>query len=447
MALLLCGISCNDPSKVGSELIGEDGFEVLFNDTASLTAKIIAGIDSIQTNGEGLITSDIFLGELNDPIFGTKKFDAYFQSSIGSVPPSFFNYTTEQFVSIDSIVMVLRMDTSFFYGDREAEHMVQVFEIDQDFEEDIELYTEDVLNVKLDPISPIQTIVPQFESFTERFNGDSSSTGPSFRIKLDNAFGQSIIDDTTAVKKDSSFLDFLDGIKVVSTPSNSSVINLDLAITQLSDIGNKMLLYYNDDGEPGVYSFPIGGVRHHNLVKDFSGTTLESSFNDVAFADSLIFLEGFGTAEAEIVLPNVNFANYGNVLIKKAELEVTIADVEGDEDIFEQIPLIGIQVLDDSGDKSLIQDAVLADVEGQLQNYFGGNIREELNDNDEVIRRYYVFNITSYFIDLIQNNTIETNKIYIGALVPRLTPGRGTLYGPGHSTFPMKLNVTYTIPN
>lgn len=446
IALLTLSYSCNEPSKVGSELIGQDGFEVIFNDTASLNAVIVEGLDSIQTNGENIITSDLFLGELDDPFFGTKKFDSYFQTSIGSVAPSFYDKKNDAFASIDSIVLILRIDTSFFYGDVEASHDVQVFQVEQEFEEDVELYTKDALNLKMDPISDVQTITPQFELFEIKFQGDSTVTGPSIRVKLNNDFGQSIINDTTAVKKDSSFLNFINGLMITSKPNNSSIISLDLALTELNDIGNKMLVYYQDT-MPKVYSFPIGGVRHHMVTKDFTGTTLETAFNNSAFSDSLMLLEGFGVAQVEIELPNVNSDNYGNILVKKAELEITVADLEGDDDIYEQMTLIGIQVLDEDGEKELIRDAVLAESSGQLSNYFGGNLREELDENDEVIRRYYTFNITSYFIDLIEQNTVESNKIYLGALVPRLTPGRGTLFGPGHSTNPMKLNLTYTVPN
>ncbi len=446
IALLALTNSCNDPSKVGSELIGQDGFEVVFNDTASLNAKIIEGNDSIQTNGENFITSDLFLGELDDPFFGTKKFDAYFQTSIGSVAPFFFDRKNEEFATIDSIVLILRIDTTFFYGDLGTSHEVQVFQIDEELDEDMELYIEDDLDLKMDPISPIQTITPRFENFEERFNGDSSITGPAIRVVLNNDFGQMIIDDSTAVKKDSSFLALINGMMITSTPNNSGVISLDLAVTQLSDVGNKMLLYYQDT-MPKVYSFPIGGLRHHQVIKDITGSTLESAIDNVTFSDSIMMIEGFGVSEVEIELPNVNFDNYGNILVKKAELEVTVADLDGDEDIFDPIQLLGIQVLDENGEKVLIRDAVLAETAGQLSNYFGGNLKEELDENDMVIRRYYTFNITSYFIDLIQQNTIESNKIYLGALVPRLTPGRGTLFGPGHSTYPMKLNLTYTVPN
>jgi len=449
--ILVIGLqACNDPSEVGSELIGQDGFEVIFSDSATLVATIISGEDSIQTNGEDVITTDLFLGELDDPYFGQKKFEAYFQASIGSVAPSFYDYNLDDFSNIDSIVLIIRMDTSFFYGDRNASHDIQVFEITEDVDEEMELYTKDDLEISMDPISEVQTIVAKFEEFTEFFDGDSSSTGPSLRIKLNNDFGQKIINDTTAVKKDTSFLNFLQGMMITSTPNNSSVINLDMAVTELSEVGNKMLLYYSDsdvDNPAKVYSFPLGGLRHHHVQKDITGSTLEAALNNGTFSDSIMLAEGFGTADIEIELPYATFANYGNVLINKAELEVTIADLDMDDSNLSQMALMGIDVLDDSGERGLIADAVLAESEGQLTTLFGGGIQEELDDNGAVIRRYYTFNITSYFIDLISNNTIETNKIYLGALVPRLTPGRGTYYGPGNTTFPMKLKVTYTVPN
>ena len=439
--------SCNDVSEVGSDLIGQDGFEVVYNDTASINTLTIEGKDSLQTNGENVITTDLFVGELMDPLFGFKKFNAYFQAGIGSVPPKFYDYDNAQFATIDSVVLIIKSDTSFFYGDREARHDIQVFQIEQDLDNDTELYTFDELSTKMTPISPVQSVRPSFENHIEFFKTDSSETGPTLRLKLDNSFGQMIINDTTAVKKDTSFLKLVNGMKIVSSPENSSVIALDLATTQLSDLANKMLVYYTDTIAK-VYSFNFGGVRHQEEVGDITGSALEMAIGDPIFSDSLCFVQGFGTADTEIELPYARFEHYGNVLIKKAVLEVTIADVAGDDlEIFTPISLVGIEETNDDGVNILIIDGISAEFAGSFTTFFGGSVKEELNDNGEVIRKYYTFNITSHFINMISSGSDKSTKLYMSALVDNLTPGRSILYGPGHSVYPMKLNVTYTIPN
>ena len=143
--ILICSFiflfSCNDPSDVGSELLDQDGIDVIFVDTVSMNVKTVKGVDSIRTNGFGRVSQDLYLGEIRDDYFGFKKFDSYFQVSIASVPPSFYNYDTNSYATVDSIVLLMNMTSGLFYGDTSAQHNIQVFEIDQDLDDNEELYT------------------------------------------------------------------------------------------------------------------------------------------------------------------------------------------------------------------------------------------------------------------------------------------------------------------
>lgn len=437
--------ACNDPSLVGSELLDQDGIEVVFVDTVSINAKVVEGADSLRTNGVGRITQDLYLGEIRDEYFGFKKFDSYIQASIASVPPSFYNYDDNTFATLDSIVLILNMSTGLFYGDTLATHNIQVFEIDQEIMDDDELYTTDVISA-MNPISSVQQIVPSLQNYSVIYEGDTASTAASIRIRLDDAFGTRIINDTTAVKQDSSFRAFFRGMKLVSETDKTSVLPIDARVKSLTDIGNKMVLYYTDSiGK--FYPFVLGGVRHLNVTSEISGTQLEAAYENEVLGDSLLFIQGFGCADAEIEFPFATFENFGNVLIKKAELEVTLADIEGDDELINPIKLLFLFDKDDDDNRILISDILIAQSSNLLTTAYGGGLQEELDDNGLVVRKYYNMNITRYFQELVKENSTESKKLFLGAAVPSLSPERSILYGPGHSEYPVRLKLTYSIPN
>lgn len=437
--------ACNDPSDVGSELLDQDGIDVIFVDTITMNVKTVAGEDSLRTNGVGRVSQDLFLGEIRDDYYGFKKFDSYMQVSIASVPPAFYDYDNNSFATLDSIVLLVNMNDGLFYGDTLAKHNVQVFQIDQEFDDSEELYTTDELSAMV-PISTVQEVVPSFDNYEVIFDGDTTITGPSLRVKLDNSFGEMIINDTTSVKTDSTFRDFFKGLKLVSETDKTSVLPIDARVKSLTDIGNKIILYYTDT-VPKFYPFVLGGVRHVNVTSDITGSDLETAFDNEILGDSLLFLQGFGCADAFIEFPFANFENFGNILVKKAELEVTVADLEGDDDQITPIKLLFLFEKDDEDERVLISDVFSAQSTNLLSTVFGGSLQQELDGNGVVTRRFYTMNMTQYFQELVKENSSESNKVYLGAAVPELTPERSALYGPGHSQFPMKLKLTYSLPN
>ncbi len=447
--ILICSFiflfSCNDPSDVGSELLDQDGIDVIFVDTVSMNVKTVKGVDSIRTNGFGRVSQDLYLGEIRDDYFGFKKFDSYFQVSIASVPPSFYNYDSNSYATVDSIVLLMNMTSGLFYGDTSAQHNIQVFEIDQDLDDNEELYTTDPISAMI-PISDVQEVRPSLQNFDVIFDGDTTTTAPSIRVRLYNTLAERIINDTVAVKRDSSFRAFFKGIKVQSETESTSVLPLDARVKTLTDIGNKIILYYTDT-VPKFYPFVLGGVRHVNVTSEISGTDFENALDNEVLGDSLLYLQGFGCGDAMIEFPHANFENFGNILVKKAELEITVASLEGNDEELSPIKLLFLFEKDDDDERVLIQDIFAGQSTNLLSTIFGGSLQEELDGNGVVVRRFYTMNITQYFQDLIKENSGEVNKLYLGAAVPELSPERSILCGPGHSQYPMKLNLTYSLPN
>ena len=183
------------------------------------------------------------------------------------------------------------------------------------------------------------------------------------------------------------------------------------------------------------------------MTSEISGTDFENALDNEVLGDSLLYLQGFGCGDAMIEFPHANFENFGNILVKKAELEITVASLEGNDEELSPIKLLFLFEKDDDDERVLIQDIFAGQSTNLLSTIFGGSLQEELDGNGIVVRRFYTMNITQYFQDLIKENSGEVNKLYLGAAVPELSPERSILCGPGHSQYPMKLNLTYSLPN
>lgn len=440
-------LSCNDPSSIGSDLLDDDLLNVESTDTFTVIAQTIPGVDSILTYKAGELTNDVYIGRLEDPIFGNQTFDGFFSPGLSAVIPSFYDSDNNAFVTVDSVVMIVNVDTTLYYGDKDAIHNVDVFVLDEEPDSDDEYYSNQDLSVNMTPIGENLEFKMNFDKFTYSFDNDTTTTEPSIRLKLDNSFGEMIVMDTAAVKNDTLLRKIVPGFKIVNRPNESAVISMDLSTKSLSDVGNKLFIFYTDTISKS-YNFTLGGVRHIYNEKDIAGSDLEQSFNSTETGDSVLYIQGYGGADVKLEFPTARFEALGNVLIKKAELEVTIPSEHAEDDVFSPMRIIYIDSEDsEDGERSRVIDLINAGNAQAIDRAFGGNLQEERDENEELIRRFYNFNLTAYFQNLMAENTMETGALYLEAASPELIIGRSLLNGPGHSTYPMKLKITYSIPN
>lgn len=440
--------SCNDPSSLGSELLDEDLLEVEYTDTFTVIATTIEGTDSILVYDETTLTNDLFAGEIQDPFFGSETYDAFFLPGLGATIPSFYDYDNNQFATVDSVVLIVNVDTSLYYGNTDATHSVDVFMLQDEVDFDGTYYSDQDFETLMTPIAENEEFKLKFEAFGVSFNGDTTLTAPSIRLKLDNSVGEALVMDTSAVKNDTLIREVVPGFKIVNRANETAVLPLDLSTKTLIDKGNKLYIYYTDT-VPSFYAFPLGGVRHIYQESDISGSDLETAINTPSTGEELVYIKGYGGADIKLEFPTARFEALGDVLLKKAELEVTVAPQTGDDDeIYPPMQLIYIDQEDpDTGERERVIDLVNASIGATIESGFGGVLRQELDDNDEVIRSFYTFNLTSYFQSLLEENTEETGVLYLEAASPELIIGRSILYGTESDTYPLKLKMTYSIPN
>ncbi len=444
-ALLI--MSCNDPSIVGSGLLDDDLVQVEFTDTFSIVATTITGVDSILTYSDIQVTNDVFIGEIDDQYFGTQTFDGFFLPGLGATNPSYYDYDNEAFPTVDSVVLILNIDTSLYFGDKDVLHDVDVFLLEEEPDFDGEYYSNQDFATDATPIGENVDFKVDFEDYQFIFDGDTTETAASIRLKLDNSLGEMIVMDTFAAASDTLFRDLVPGFKIVNRPDATGVISLDLETKTLLDRGNKLFVFYTDTISK-FYSYPLGGVRHLYNEKDRTGSALEEALSTPSIGDSLLLIQGYGGADIKLEFPTARFEALGNVLLKKAEIEMTVASLPGDDEFDNPMRIIYIDSEDpDDGEREIVIDLVNASNASAITSGFGGTVQEERDENDELVRRFYTFNVTAYFQQLLKEGSDETGVLYLEAASPELIIGRSVIYGAGHSTYPMKLKFTYSIPN
>ena len=254
--------SCNDPSNIGSGLLDEDLLEVEFTDTFTVVANTVNGLDSILTFDQFTTTLDLFAGQIDDPFFGTVTHDAYFLPGLGATVPSFFDEDNQQFVTVDSVVMFVSIDSALYYGDTSAFHNVDVFLLEDEVDFDGEYYTNMDFPTQMTPVGQDLQFQVSFDPFDASFDGDTIVAEPLIRLKLDNSLGEMLVMDTLAVQTDTTLRQIMPGFKIVNRPDVTGVLPMNLGTRTLVDIQNKLIVYYTDT-VPKLYSFPLGGVRHN----------------------------------------------------------------------------------------------------------------------------------------------------------------------------------------
>jgi len=123
-------------------------------------------------------------------------------------------------------------------------------------------------------------------------------------------------------------------------------------------------------------------------------------------------------------------------LINGATLEVFATALNDDEDIRPLPSQLILQQLEDDGEFELTRDFFSSSIAGDLT--IAGGLVEDVGNG--IFK--YTFDVVGQLQDIIEGEA--PNEIFILPVAKIESMRRAVLFGPGHSTYPMKLNVTYT---
>jgi hypothetical protein len=443
-ATLIFTFSCNETSLVGSDLFVPDSIELFFENDFDVQAKTVRG-DSILTYDGVNSFSTLLVGEIQDPVFGTTTAEAYAALNILETTVVDFQYSVdgeEKQATLDSVVLVLGYQPSSFYGDSTLAHDIEIRVLDED------IFGTDSLFTSFKPegegrLIGSKTLVPNFtDSISISEPGDSLPTkyGNQLRMTLDKEWIQEIFDDTSLINSNADFQAYAPGLRISSTSGGSSTWGFAYG-NSLNASSNIIKIYYTKDSIPATYNIIVNGNGHNYFNHDYVNSEVESFLNDEAKGDSLLFMQGLSGTEIELDLPFLEDSEYSDFLINQAELEFFVLEDET-FDIHGAVEAITMSKFDESGNLIVIEDAFLDFSTDILQDFtFDGTLGSREVDGLRV-KKYSAF-ITIYTMERLSENS-PFNRIRILPRNKSILPNRSIIYGPGHSTYPMKFKLNYS---
>ena len=303
----------NEPTELGNDLIPAVDNITTFDTTLSVeTYNDLFSILNDSTRSTS--ANEHFLGEItNDPLFGKTEASLFLELKPSVYPFQFA--APKDSLHIDSVVLVLSYKST--YGDSVAPHNVNVFEIDpsNNFRFDTAYLIRERPFANQGPLlGTMNNVIPwRLQDSVHLFQEDANN---QLRIKLNNSFGQRLLDyDTSVYNSDSAFKISFKGFEITAKGGNS------LLGFQLSDTNTKLAIYYqySGDGKKAVSYFRFNGLSASaNYVKrDYTGSQL-ATYQGGVTPDNLVFIQNTPGSFATIKIPALR--NLNNRVIHRAEL-------------------------------------------------------------------------------------------------------------------------------
>ncbi|MDG1348093.1 MAG: hypothetical protein P8P67_00085 [Flavobacteriales bacterium] len=364
----LIAVSCTDPNTIGLEVQPT-------SDNILISSANFDGLTSATESEDSLRTDEalnLILGNIAiDPTFTNSSAGFYTQilltennTDLGDNPV------------VDSVV--LSYTYSGYYGKLENFTSLDVLVLQDDIYKDSVYYSNSY---------PIPTLGGM--SYIESFSVSNDIEKPLLKVKLNNDFGDLILDlENEGLKDNEVFLENFKGISVVASAQNTMLY--------LNPNGSNSFLkiyYSNDESGSDTLSldFELGGdAARINLFN-------EKNNNAIIEDDSNVHLQSMAGYKAKITLGDLDVIK--DTLEDKVINKVTIDfDVESDSqseyEAHEKLVLVRV---DNEGNNVFLTDFTL---EGET--HFGGKLKGDI----------YSFNITRYFYQLL-NNSSYTNDLYL----------------------------------
>jgi hypothetical protein len=366
----LIAVSCTDPNTIGLEVQPPSDTIIISSDTSANFTVITESEDSLRTDEAlNLILGEIWDSELSE--------DYNKGSFVTQILLTENNTDLGDSATVDSVVMSYTY--SGYYGSLVDFTSLDVLEIQDDIYKDSIYYS-----------TSFEMPQPAGMSYVESFSiSEEISENPVLRIKLSNDFGQGILNlENESLKDNETFLENFKGLSVVASATNTMLY--------LNPTGSNSYLkiyYHNDESGTDTLSldFELGGDAAR--INVFNPKEESLIIND----ESRIYIQSMAGYKAAIAVNNTD--SIKAMLAGKAINKVTMSfDVEqGSTNEYAAHDKLFLVRVDEEGKNVFLTDYT---IEGET--HFGGRLEDDK----------YVFNITRYFYQLLNNDTY-TNDLYL----------------------------------
>lgn len=412
---LLCSVlllnSCKDPSFTDDNLLlNGDNFNVKYSDQFVLKA-----ITENDTMLQAQNLTQTLLGSTNDPRFG--KLYASFYNNFRLISN---NVNLGSSLLIDSCYLTYGVSSA--YGPFTNPINVVVYELNEALDNSANYFTNRSFGIKL----------PQIANVTIPY-----TTAGSINIKLDNSFGQNILNQSGGANfaSNDAFQSFFKGVYV---STNSSTAGDGMLNLSLIGGGSKLTLYYHAAGDTvKKYDIPVNDLctRVNHYYKAASGSPAQLA-SDIASSagDDKVFLQGLTSFRTKVLIENLD--TFTNVAVNKAELWV-YPIIGSSVDTTYKLPqtIYASRINDNANDVQLL-DFLSGSMAGDKDTTIvGGNIVP-----------VYKINLTRYAQSII-NHEFNNNGLRLYVFPTNITAERVVLGGGSNLNFPMKFKLITTKTN
>jgi len=414
---------CRKDPLTGIEALPEGNALSVFNtDTLSLTTYTVRE-DSLRSDETPLA----LLGSMVDPEFGASTAGFITQLRLSAENVVFDNLGT---TVVDSVVLALEYFTS--YGSLEAQN-IEVYELTQDIFKDSTYYSNDNFSLGATPIGTANGFVA---SPTDSVNLAEGTVPPQMRIRLDNSFGDYLLQDgvnANAYSNNDAFNAFMKGLHVrVNNVGQVAGEGAVFSMNLLSQ-NSKLTLYYHNDTANGLrfdYFINENAARINLFDHDYTGTAIADQFGQNGVSYEKVYVHSMGGVKTKIEFPTLEtfFDSIGDVAINKAELVFPAFETPDDYPVHQTLTIVQ---LNSEGNSTFVSDLF----EGI--NHFGGS-----NENG-----VYTINLTRYLQGLMadhKSGNLENLGVFIIDGGAANTANRTILNGSVSAANNMKFNISYT---
>jgi|GEM_PF-2708842 len=433
-SLLAVGVfsamGCSKPSEIGLSLVEQEQTDILTTDSSSIFLTT-----QEATPTETHARSQMVCGAYEDPNWGSTAASIYMNFRLNNTGATFPNAV------FDSLVLTLAYERFGHYGELEATKpttAAQSWDVARLTEDIVEgtTYKSDVTFTTGDVLKSGFIFNPNDTVLVPIGAGDPVA---HLRIKLDDplgvALGEMFLNPQGAnadlYNSNLDFKNLFKGLHVRPTPGypNNSIVRF-----KSQDPMTKLTLHYTDTSNNTTVQRTFEFLRNEDaeVVSAFEHTH-PTALTDNTPTDTVVYLQGLDGLHTKIEFPYV--ANYGDIIVNKAELVIHIADT-GTAEFPEPFQIVA-KIKDSGGNLVIIDDIATSLIRTGNYLLFGG-VREQIGATNTYL---YRMQLAEEMQALVNGTTFE-RAIYL-TTPSALDPERTTLIN-HQGVNKAKLYLTYT---
>ncbi|MBN2663259.1 MAG: DUF4270 family protein [Bacteroidales bacterium] len=414
--------SCNERYNIGSNILPNNDFlNINIIDTVEVFLTTEQSMPIISTNPNYLL-----VGQHDDPLFGIT--DASFMTQFRQTSYPLWGDTA----ILDSvcIILPLAIDDDYYYGNNSnAELNLSVYEVIDTINKTA--YSDQNPNDYTDYNLLGETDVYKKHFWGKRVNDEGDTVDVdslALVIRLDDAFGQRLIDDTDGYFENSVsyFHEIFKGVYITNNSDDPGIYRINTDNTSNQNFG--LVIFYHFAHSQNIerdFCLPLSTScgRFNMFSHDYTNAVFYDQLQDSTIIDQNAYLQAMGGTMVKFSAPGL--LNLDSMVINKAELIFkTNSSLAGDFSPLNEIWLAGV----DTGQTIV-----------RFQEFYASTYQGAIIDNQE-----YKFDVTrimqSYIDGLYQNSFFD---FYLMDLSGASAFNRSVITN-GNNNNPPKIVITYT---